>query len=89
MRTLIRSQTTKAFLTQEGSWTENIQSAAKFYSHANALVETQRLNLNDVELYYAFGERQETPWDFVIPILHGVSNTPQFPLQNPTPLGRE
>ncbi len=86
MRTLIRSRTTKAFLTREGSWTENIRSGAQFHSHAKALVETQRLNLSNVELYYAFGEKRETPWDFAIPLLPGLSHAPPFPPGNRPPL---
>ena len=65
MRQLIRSKVTKAFLTDVGAWTPNIADAATFCDQEAA--ETKlRLKLQQVELYYCFGEQPPSQWDFAI-----------------------
>jgi len=65
---LVRSTVTRAFLTTDGHWTNQLESAAKFTSHSHALAAVQKFDLRAVELYYLFSEDGPTPYDFTLPL---------------------
>ncbi len=64
MRRLIRSKATRAYLTMDGAWTQNIADAALFADYAAAAAAKRRFELGEVELYYSFYELRESEWDF-------------------------
>ncbi len=64
---LIRSKTTKAFLTHDGAWTEDIASAATFEDHSAAVAAKDRFHLEgETELYYSFDHPRQSQWDFTM-----------------------
>ena len=53
LRKLIRSKATKSFLTQDGTWTNDIASAAVFGDRSAAVGARDQFHLEEVELYYS------------------------------------
>jgi len=68
MRRLIRCKTTKAFLTQDRTWTQDVREAADFHDQSRALELKRQLRLNDIELYYLFGDEPNAQYDFAFPL---------------------
>ncbi len=64
MKKLVRHRVTKAFLTKEGAWTEDIGQARQFLSHLEARDEARRLGLNEVEFYFYFDDMHTRHFDF-------------------------
>ncbi len=68
MRKLIRSKTTRCFLTTEGHWTGKVENAARFPEESLVRAAVQKYQLHDVELYYLFWEDGTSQFDFTIPL---------------------
>ncbi len=68
MKKLIRSTTTRAFLTPNGGWTNEIKGAREFSDYAEAATLRLQLLLKDVEMYYAFSEEASSQSDFTLPL---------------------
>ena len=67
LRKLIRSKSTQAFLTQDGTWTHDIASAVAFADHSAAVAAKHQLHLEgQVELYYSFDHPRPSRWDFTM-----------------------
>ena len=66
MRKLIRSKTTRAFLTREGNWTNNFQKAWHFPDVSAALALNGQVSASEVELYYSFNPDRASRWDFAL-----------------------
>jgi hypothetical protein len=66
LRKLVRSKTTKSFLTQDGAWTNDIASAAAFRDYSDVLAAKQKFHLDEVELYYSFDHPRQSQWDFTM-----------------------
>ncbi len=75
MRRLIRAKATRAFLTEDGTWTHNLAKAATFDDSALAIAAKSRFRLEDVELYYSFDDHQRSPWDFVLGLRQPTSGS--------------
>ena len=65
---LIRSTTTKAFLTSEGQWTDNVQHAEHFPDFFRAEAAVQKFRLHGVELYFLFNRYSTSQYDFTLPL---------------------
>ena len=66
LRKLIRSKWTNEFLTNEGTWTEDVQAAADFPLLGQTQQAVKRFHLRNVELYYLFGDRPQVRYDFAL-----------------------
>ncbi len=82
MKKLIRSRTTTRFLTKEGRWTDDFSKAWAFEEISEVHETRARLNLLDVETYYAFSEPEPSEWDFVLPLSNGYDQHAAFELSN-------
>ncbi len=71
MKKLIRSKTTKRFLTKEGGWTPDLCKAWAFQDGSEVQETRARLNLLDVETYYSFDEFGPSQYDFALPLFGG------------------
>ena len=66
---VIRSKSSRAYLTKDGGWTPNIGEAWAFENQAKALEHADRLRIEGVELYYSFhAEKYSRNYDFTIPL---------------------
>ncbi len=65
MRKLIRSRATKAFLTLDGSWTDDLQNACDFTGQDLRSVQAGH-PLQQIEVYYHFGPNGPSQYDFTI-----------------------
>jgi len=65
---LIRSSATKAFLTPDGSWTNQVQNAARFSKYSEVVAAVRQFQLQGVELYYMFSNEAPTAFDLSFPI---------------------
>ena len=68
IRKLIRSIVTKAFLTTDGQWTHDSRNAAFFLDSCQAYQVSVKFQLRDVEVYYLFGDRPDSRYDFAVPL---------------------
>ena len=66
MRKLIRSRTTRAFLSDSGKWTRDLTKAHRFKNNSEAREAKAQFHLTDVELYYSFEEAEITEFDFAL-----------------------
>ena len=65
VKKLIRNKATRAFLTEDGAWTDDIEKARQFMGAEGASVATKQFNIQNVELYYSFNDPR---WDFTLPL---------------------
>ncbi len=56
------------FLTGKGEWTEQLKEAWVFENLADALHVREKLQLQNVELYYCLQGRVISPADFAVPL---------------------
>jgi len=68
VRKLIRSRTTRHFLTTHGHWTAKVENAARFPEESLLRAAVQKFQLHDVELYYLYFEDGPSQFDFTIPL---------------------
>jgi hypothetical protein len=68
MHRRIRSKAMKAFLTPAGKWTGQIEKAADFPDVSQADAAVVQFQLQDVELYYMFGDDAASQYDFAVPL---------------------
>ena len=61
---LIRSKGSKEFLVADGTWTKDLQKAARFGSQSLAQAAVGTFRLTEVELYYMMGEELSPLFDF-------------------------
>ncbi len=61
MKKLIRSQITKQFLTNDEEWTADPQKAWRFETDEEAIAIVNKLQLQNVELWYCFDDSQQSP----------------------------
>lgn len=66
MRRLVRARASKAFLTNDGTWTPRIAAAAAFGTFSAVFAATRPFHSEEVEIYYSFDDRQRSQWDFAI-----------------------
>ncbi len=71
VKRLIRSKTTKRFLTKEGGWGDDFSKARTFDDSSEVQETRARLNLLDVETYYSFDETKPSEFDFALPLFAG------------------
>jgi hypothetical protein len=64
---LIRNKSTGHFLTSGGSWSEDVSSALDFSDSTKAILEKQKLGLNDVELVFMMGDKPGL-YDVTLPL---------------------
>ena len=65
MKLLIRMAKEKLYLKSDGNWTNERAQGREFESVIEAVDHASRMNLPDLELYYAFADREH---DVVVPI---------------------
>ena len=68
MRKLVRHRVTKAFLTKEAGWTEDITQARQFLNHFEARDEVVRLGLCEVDFYFCYEDFDTRNFDFSFPL---------------------
>ena len=68
LRKLLRCKQTKAFLTPDGDWTQDIQKALHLSEPAEAKALSEGLNPQELEVYYSFVDHRESQWDFTLPL---------------------
>jgi hypothetical protein len=68
MRRLIRNRATRAFLKEDGSWTEAWHEAGDFSNETKLNEALRKFRPVNVELHYSFGREGVTIYDFVIPL---------------------
>lgn len=66
MRKLVRSKRTKAFLTEDGRWTQDIHKAVIVSRPAQLEVLRKTFISEEVEFYYSFNEEADSQWDFAL-----------------------
>jgi hypothetical protein len=65
MKLLIRKAKEKLYLTSDGNWTNERAQGREFENVIEAVNHASQMNLPDLELYYAFANREH---DVVVPI---------------------
>lgn len=68
MTRVIRSTATQRFLRNDGGWTRNLHKAQRFLDISEALATKRKFNLQGVELFYVFDQRDPSRWDIGIPL---------------------
>ena len=68
MSKLIRCRNTLRFLTVSGSWTGNVDNAGRFPELSLAHAAVEQFRLQNVDLYYLFGEHKTSLYDFTVPL---------------------
>jgi hypothetical protein len=68
VKKLIRSTTTREFLTPIGDWTGDVQRARAFSDYAEAATLGAELQLKDVEVYYCLEDNEPSNSDFALPL---------------------
>src|SRR5262245_30328350 len=68
MGRLIRSKATKAFLTLDGQWTDQIAMPAHLPNQMMALAAIKKFHLQDIEFYYALHQGKASEHDFTIDV---------------------
>ena len=63
---LVRSKRTQEFLTPAGTWTKDIQQAARFSNQLLALEAIHKFEVSEVELYYLMGDQISPEYDFTL-----------------------
>ncbi len=95
VKKLIRAKTTKRFLTKDGRWTDDLARAWSFRDTAEAHGARTKLQLLDVEIYYAFEEDRACEYDFTLPLLEAnglearLEGTPPANVRILLPRGQE
>jgi hypothetical protein len=67
MKRLIRSKATRLFLAAAGGWTDEVGQALRIGEFKDVWTTAQRLQLQEVELYYSFSD-WVSEWDFALPL---------------------
>lgn len=63
---LVRSKASKEFLTPGGTWTKDIEQAARFNNQILALEAIHKFQVSQAELYYLMGEQINPEYDFTL-----------------------
>lgn len=85
MRRLIRHRPTNTFLSQ-GSWVHDAAQAQSFGDTTEAQRVVRRLSLEDVELYFVFGDQPDPRWDWTLPL--ESQDKPTSPAANEPGVGK-
>ena len=68
MRKLLRSSSTKAFLTKGGTWTHDLTQAAEVTGFSGPRAATRNPSASGFEIYYSFHPNGPSQWDFALPL---------------------